>query len=102
MHIELPLRRNGAWRAKLPCNPNTAARPLAAKLARCALALAFAPVSLAMAQTAAAPAGNAKAAKDLFNQYCYHCHGTDAVQGERPRDPSACARCTHQPLTETR
>ncbi len=22
----------------------------------------------------------------LFNQYCSHCHGPDAVQGERPRD----------------
>ena len=24
--------------------------------------------------------------KSLFNQYCAHCHGPDAVQGERPRD----------------
>jgi mono/diheme cytochrome c family protein len=24
--------------------------------------------------------------KSLFNQYCSHCHGPDAVQGERPRD----------------
>ena len=24
--------------------------------------------------------------KGLFNQYCAHCHGPDAVQGERPRD----------------
>lgn len=24
--------------------------------------------------------------REIFNQYCYHCHGTDAVQGERPRD----------------
>jgi mono/diheme cytochrome c family protein len=24
--------------------------------------------------------------KGLFNQYCSHCHGPDAVQGERPRD----------------
>src|SRR5579864_5327472 len=22
----------------------------------------------------------------LFNQYCSHCHGPNAVQGERPRD----------------
>lgn len=22
----------------------------------------------------------------MFNQYCSHCHGPDAVQGERPRD----------------
>ena len=34
-------------------------------------------------------AGNADVAqegKGLFNQYCSHCHGPDAVQGERPRD----------------
>ena len=24
--------------------------------------------------------------KSLFNQYCSHCHGPDAIQGERPRD----------------
>jgi mono/diheme cytochrome c family protein len=24
--------------------------------------------------------------KSLFNQYCSHCHGPDAVQGERVRD----------------
>ena len=24
--------------------------------------------------------------KSLFNQYCSHCHGPNAVQGERPRD----------------
>jgi mono/diheme cytochrome c family protein len=24
--------------------------------------------------------------KSLFNQYCSHCHGPDAVQGEKPRD----------------
>ncbi len=24
--------------------------------------------------------------RSLFNQYCSHCHGPDAVQGERPRD----------------
>jgi mono/diheme cytochrome c family protein len=24
--------------------------------------------------------------KGLFNQYCSHCHGPNAVQGERPRD----------------
>ena len=22
----------------------------------------------------------------LFNQYCSHCHGPNAIQGERPRD----------------
>ena len=35
---------------------------------------------------AAQPPGDAAVGKQLFNQYCYHCHGTDAVQGERPRD----------------
>jgi mono/diheme cytochrome c family protein len=24
--------------------------------------------------------------QSLFNQYCAHCHGPNAVQGERPRD----------------
>ena len=24
--------------------------------------------------------------RSLFNQYCAHCHGTNAYQGERPRD----------------
>jgi len=24
--------------------------------------------------------------RSLFNQYCAHCHGTNAHQGERPRD----------------
>jgi polar amino acid transport system substrate-binding protein len=24
--------------------------------------------------------------QSLFNQYCSHCHGPNAVQGERPRD----------------
>jgi mono/diheme cytochrome c family protein len=24
--------------------------------------------------------------RGLFNQYCGHCHGPNAVQGERPRD----------------
>ena len=24
--------------------------------------------------------------RGLFNQYCAHCHGTNAFQGERPRD----------------
>jgi mono/diheme cytochrome c family protein len=34
-------------------------------------------------------AGNGKVVPEgnsLFNQYCSHCHGPDAVQGERPRD----------------
>ena len=32
-------------------------------------------------QTEVIPEGNS-----LFNQYCSHCHGPNAVQGERPRD----------------
>jgi len=24
--------------------------------------------------------------RSLFNQYCAHCHGPNAIQGERPRD----------------
>ena len=28
----------------------------------------------------------AEQGRDLLNQYCAHCHGPNAVQGERPRD----------------
>jgi mono/diheme cytochrome c family protein len=28
----------------------------------------------------------AEQGRSLLNQYCAHCHGPDAVQGERPRD----------------
>ena len=28
----------------------------------------------------------AEEGRDLLNQYCAHCHGPNAVQGERPRD----------------
>jgi mono/diheme cytochrome c family protein len=28
----------------------------------------------------------AEEGRSLLNQYCAHCHGPDAVQGERPRD----------------
>jgi mono/diheme cytochrome c family protein len=28
----------------------------------------------------------AEEGRSLFNQYCAHCHGPNAVQGERPRD----------------
>lgn len=46
------------------------------------------------AEVAAAPVtnpleGRADLVEDgrgLFNQYCAHCHGPNAVQGERPRD----------------
>jgi mono/diheme cytochrome c family protein len=59
---------------------------IAGAIARYALALAGAVALPAMAQSAPLPAGDAKAGRELFNQYCYHCHGTDAVQGERARD----------------
>lgn len=36
--------------------------------------------------------GNAEEGRLAFNQYCFHCHGTDAVQGERARDLRRLAR----------
>lgn len=47
--------------------------------------IAFAQ-TVALAQASTSTGGNAEAGRQVFNQYCYHCHGTDAVQGERPRD----------------
>ena len=56
-------------------------------------ALLFAPAPAWADQAAGRPAnpyaGNTEVVpegKSLFNQYCSHCHGPDAVQGERPRD----------------
>jgi mono/diheme cytochrome c family protein len=47
----------------------------------------------AHAQTDPAPAppagenaDSAERGQRLFNQYCYHCHGTNAVQGEKSQD----------------
>jgi mono/diheme cytochrome c family protein len=58
-----------------------------------AAALLFAPNAAWADQAAGRPAnpyaGNSEVVpqgKSLFNQYCSHCHGPDAVQGERPRD----------------
>lgn len=28
----------------------------------------------------------AEKGREIFNQFCYHCHGSDAIQGERIRD----------------
>lgn len=59
-----------------------------------ATALVLAPIASAAAGDAAERptnpyAGNSELVpegKSLFNQYCSHCHGPDAIQGERPRD----------------
>ena len=62
----------------------------AALIATAMLLLAQVGVGAEEAQRPVNPyAGNADVAqegKSLFNQYCSHCHGPDAVQGERPRD----------------
>jgi mono/diheme cytochrome c family protein len=66
-------------------------------VARCAIAAAAIALASATtasaAETTAAPTnpyeGNSELVpegKSLFNQYCSHCHGPDAIQGERPRD----------------
>jgi mono/diheme cytochrome c family protein len=56
----------------------------------CVLALACAPALAGADERPVNPfAGNAEVAKQgasLFNQYCSHCHGQWAEQGERPRD----------------
>jgi mono/diheme cytochrome c family protein len=55
-----------------------------------ATALILTPVATAAAERPTNPyEGNSELVpegKSLFNQYCSHCHGPDAVQGERPRD----------------
>lgn len=56
-----------------------------------ATALVLAPIaSAAAAERPTNPyEGNSELVpegKSLFNQYCSHCHGPDAIQGERPRD----------------
>jgi mono/diheme cytochrome c family protein len=67
-------------------------------LSACGLALAVvmcvvSPVAVAKAQHAVTIANPFEGRTDvidegrsLFNQYCAHCHGTNAYQGERPRD----------------
>ena len=61
--------------------------------AAAAVTLALASIAAAADQTAPRPTnpyeGNPELVpegKSLFNQYCSHCHGPDAIQGERPRD----------------
>jgi polar amino acid transport system substrate-binding protein len=69
-----------------------AAKSLSATAAAAALALAS--IAAAAAEQASARPINpyegstelVPEGKSLFNQYCSHCHGPDAVQGERPRD----------------
>ncbi len=65
----------------------------AAAIGVVAAALLLAATPAGADQTAGRPAnpyaGNGEVVpegKSLFNQYCSHCHGPDAVQGERPRD----------------
>ena len=66
----------------------------AARCAIAAAAIALASVTTASAAETTAPPtnpyeGNSELVpegKSLFNQYCSHCHGPDAIQGERPRD----------------
>ncbi|HEX7812665.1 MAG TPA: c-type cytochrome [Burkholderiales bacterium] len=46
-------------------------------------------IALAIALAAAAEeqaTGSIAEGNSLFNQYCSHCHGPNAEQGERPRD----------------
>jgi mono/diheme cytochrome c family protein len=64
---------------------------LAYLLSRTALILA--PVVAGAAEEASAPtnpySGRPEVVpegRSLLNQYCSHCHGPDAIQGERPRD----------------
>jgi mono/diheme cytochrome c family protein len=56
-----------------------------------AAVLLLAPVATARAQAPLPrPSGSTTEVvaegQSLFNQYCSHCHGPNAVQGERPRD----------------
>lgn len=56
------------------------------------LCLSWAAVSLAEEPAAQGPnpfegrSDVVPEGQSLFNQYCSHCHGPNAVQGERPRD----------------
>lgn len=52
-----------------------------AALAFCVLASPLAAAAETAAQENPHAEGNS-----LFNQYCAHCHGPNAEQGERPRD----------------
>jgi mono/diheme cytochrome c family protein len=65
-------------------------RGAALRRAVVAAIMAMAPVATAVAERPTNPyEGNTELVpegKSLFNQYCSHCHGPDAIQGERPRD----------------
>ena len=65
----------------------------AARIGAIAAVLLLAPVAAARAAEPLTPPSPSNIAtevvsegKSLFNQYCSHCHGPNAVQGERPRD----------------
>jgi len=78
--------RSGKWRGK-PLGANQAvALAVAALFCMTAGSLARAddearPVNPYAGKSEIVPEGNS-----LFNQYCSHCHGPNAAQGERPRD----------------
>ena len=62
---------------------------IGAMLRNAALALVFlfVPVNGAAAEGTNSNSDNPTAeGNSLFNQYCAHCHGPNAEQGERPRD----------------
>lgn len=65
-------------------------RALAATAIACALAVGYTVAAIADEAKPVNPySGSAAIAKEgasLFNQYCSHCHGQWAEQGERPRD----------------
>lgn len=56
--------------------------PLNSMIGCIRISVLFASIPAAIAQ----PAGDAREGREAFNQYCYHCHGSDGVQGERARD----------------
>lgn len=57
--------------------------PSAIRYAVLAFAIATIPAAAAEDIQAANPTAEGNS---LFNQYCSHCHGPNAEQGERPRD----------------
>jgi len=67
--------------------------PLAARLGLIAAVLLLTAVAVVRAREPLTPINPADSppevlaeGQSLFNQYCSHCHGPNAVQGERPRD----------------
>jgi polar amino acid transport system substrate-binding protein len=66
---------------------------LAARLSMIAAVLLLTSVAVARAEGPLTPTNPSDSTTEvlaegqsLFNQYCSHCHGPNAVQGERPRD----------------